>query len=38
MDNPAYHIARQMISLLKDSKHNALEPSANIKIGIQDKE
>lgn len=36
MDGPAYHIARQMISQLKGAERKTLEPSANIKIGIQD--
>lgn len=35
MDGPAYHIAREMISLLKESERKTLEPSANIRIGIQ---
>jgi len=36
MDGPAYHIARDMISQLKTAERKTLEPSANIKIGIQD--
>ncbi|PKL13172.1 MAG: hypothetical protein CVV52_07065 [Spirochaetae bacterium HGW-Spirochaetae-8] len=36
MDGPAYHIARDMISQLKAAERKTLEPSANIKIGIQD--
>ncbi len=36
MDGPAYHIAREMITQLKTSEHKTLEPTANIKIGIQD--
>lgn len=36
MDGPAYHIARDMITVLKASERMSGEPEANMRIGIQE--
>lgn len=35
MDGPAYHLARDMITVLKDSERMRGEPSANMRIGVE---